>query len=146
MNGANASTAVAISRADFLGFLQEHPIAGLRVLEVLSARLRRADEMIGHAWFLHMAETLAKRLVEFAERTGPPAGGVLSIRWKGYRSLADDLETDPTTIRWWLARFRDNGLVSLERNRLIILQPEELRRGAMDAEVKDTIRSTLLSG
>lgn len=122
---------IVILRDDFLSFLQEHPRAALTVLAVLSRRLRRTDELIGDAIFLDVPTRIAKKLLELADTFGEEVeqGVEIAIRLR-QQDVANMVGASRESVNRFLALMEGRGLIHMEKQRITVLRPEELRRTA----------------
>lgn len=123
------STAVALedtlvcvlSRHDLERLIEVHPRVGLRLLEHVSARLMEAEAAAEELAFKPVAARLAGALLRLAERD--PAWTVHA----SHQELADMVASYRETVTLALNRFRDDGLVELERRCVRVVRPEGLR-------------------
>jgi CRP-like cAMP-binding protein len=127
-------------RDDFVRFLEAHPKAAVRLLAVLSRRLRDGMRQQEEATLLDAAGRVARALVRLAEeRGGPPGRG----EGDAFGPDARVVEAPPTqaqlaahvgltreSVNKWVRAFARRGAVRWEKGRLTVLRPEELRRRA----------------
>jgi len=59
-----------LSRGAFISHLRSFPMTSLNILEVMSVRLRRADDIIGNLALLDVFGRVARVLIDLAEREG----------------------------------------------------------------------------
>jgi len=122
---------LCLRRDDFLGFLNARFDAVLRVLEVLSHRLRDTDALLAETHFLDITSRLAKKILDLGKLFGVQEGGKIRI---GVRMTQKDLasmvgatrESINKQFRW----FREQRIVKLEDGYLTILDPVRLARRA----------------
>ena len=122
---------VVLERSDFLAFLQEQPQASLAVLAVLSRRLRRTDELIGDTIFLDVRARLCKKLLELADTFGEEVeqGVEIAIPLRR-RDLANMVGASREGMKRYLTELEGEGSVQIDKQRITLLRPEELRRNA----------------
>ena len=63
---SQATKTLVIKRMDFLEWLSERPQAALALLETLSLRMRRTDEVLADLAFMNLPSRLAKQLLDLA--------------------------------------------------------------------------------
>ena len=122
---------LCLRREDFLRLLSTRFEAVLRVLQVLSRRLRDTDALLAESYFLDVTSRLAKKILDLGRLFGVQQKGVIRI---GVRMTQKDLasmvgatrESVNKQFRW----FKEQGLVHLEDGYLTILDPVRLARRA----------------
>jgi CRP/FNR family transcriptional regulator len=104
----------------------------MAVLEAVSRRLRETDEMASDLAFLDVAGRLAKKLLELAVTHGVarPAGGTLIDLPITQEELANMIGVTRESVNRNLSDFRRMGLVQNQGRKLIIREPDRLRRRA----------------
>jgi CRP/FNR family transcriptional regulator, cyclic AMP receptor protein len=118
-----------LRRDDFLGLVNHNPEIAIALLSVLSRRLRATDEMIEDAMFLDVPGRLAKRLLALAERHGTRTEHGLEIALKlTQQDLAAMVGATRESVNKHLGWMRDHRLIRLDRQRIILLRPDELRK------------------
>lgn len=118
---------MVLHRHDFLKFLYRHPglVAGL--LAALSRRLRKADKALQDAIFLKLPARLAKCLLDIAKKHGTKTDRGIEIGLRlTQQDLADMIGASRVAVNKQLNTFKTEGLIDIDRHRLIIIQPEEL--------------------
>ena len=120
---------LVVTRDDFRRWLAERPKAALALLEVLSLRVRRTDEVLADLTFLDLPQRLAKRLVTLAaDRPADGKGGVkLRITQAG---LASMLGVSRESVNKQLNQFARQGWVRLARGSVIVQDFTALRQFA----------------
>lgn len=120
---------LALRRDDFLGFLRSHPSVGGDVLAILSRRLRRTNILVEDAVFLDLPARLAKRLLELGQRHGSNTQKGLEIGLRlSQQDLAAMVGVSRVAVSKQLSQFQAEGLLSIEKQCITILCPEELRK------------------
>lgn len=119
---------LTLDRHDFLNFLNTHPQLAVDMLTALSRRLRETDISLEDAVFLDLPARLAKRLLELSQKYGVKTDRGVEI---GLRLTQQDLAAlvgaSRVAVNKQLNLFRAKDLIDIQKRRLIILQPEELR-------------------
>jgi CRP/FNR family transcriptional regulator/CRP/FNR family cyclic AMP-dependent transcriptional regulator len=118
-----------LRREDFLAFVDRNPDVAIALLAVLSRRLRATNELIEEAVFLDVPGRLAKRLLDLAERHGKQTEQGVEIELKlTQQELAAMIGATRESVNKQLGWLRDHGLIQLDRQRITVLRPEELRK------------------
>lgn len=117
-------TAYLLRKGDFRRFCLQHPEVPLRVFAILGKRLRQLVSLIEAITFGTMRQRLARILLESYER-GEMEGTALT-----HEELAMRLGTVREVVSRNLARFQAEGIVRVDRRRIVICDPESLRAEA----------------
>lgn len=127
--GARSADAVAMERCllhvldrrDFLPLLQAHPEIAVRLLTVLSGRLRRTSGLVEDLIFLEQPVRLAKALLWLARRYGRGVPGGLAIELRlSQGELATFVGMRRESLNRQLAAWRADGLLELRSGRITI--------------------------
>jgi CRP/FNR family transcriptional regulator, cyclic AMP receptor protein len=122
---------LCLRRDDFLGFLAARFDAVLRVLEVLSRRLRDTDALLAESYFLDITSRMAKKILDLGKLFGVEEGGKVRIAVRlTQRDLASMVGATRESINKQFRWFREQGLVRLEEGYLTIVDPVRLARRA----------------
>jgi len=117
-----------LDRTDFLSFLIHNEQAIRAIMQVLSLRLRRTDDLVAEVCFLSVSARLAKRLLDLAgsqhqvDRSGNPNEVRLT-----QRELASLMGVSRETINKELKVLREKGMVTTARNIISIRDPDRLK-------------------
>jgi CRP/FNR family cyclic AMP-dependent transcriptional regulator len=114
----------ALHHEDFARLLDTSPLAAA-VIQVLTARMRRATDDTESLALFDVFGRLARRLLELADRYG--IGREMEIELS-QTDLASLVGATRETVNRALATFRQQGLIELRDQRIVILQPDLLRR------------------
>jgi CRP/FNR family transcriptional regulator, cyclic AMP receptor protein len=122
----------ALCRADFLELVERSPAVTARLLAALARIIRVANDMLGDLVFLDQPGRLAKKLLELAEVHGHPLDQQqveigLSLTQD---ELAAAIGASRTTVNRLLGLYEAQGIISLSRRRVVVRDPERLRRRA----------------
>ena len=116
--------AYAILPEDFARLLNISPLAA-SVIRVLTARMRRATDDTESLALFDVFGRLARRLLELADRYG---GGQEIDLELSQADLASLVGATRETVNRALAAFRQQGLIEQHGHRIVIMQPDLLRR------------------
>jgi CRP/FNR family transcriptional regulator/CRP/FNR family cyclic AMP-dependent transcriptional regulator len=121
--------ALVLYREEFLALLRQSPAAALAVMSGLAGMVRRLTAQVQDAAALDVPGRLAKKLLELAERHGQatPAGVRIALRLT-QQELAQMVGATRVSINQHLGSFQERGLLSMDREGITLLQPEQLRK------------------
>ena len=123
------SEVLVLNRSDFLALLKDNEKAMKSILCSLSLRLRKTDQLLEDTHFLNVSARFAKKLVELAETFGREKGNAIVIDLNLTQSdLAGMVGTSRESINKELKKLREKGLVRTENNRIVIPDPDRLKR------------------
>jgi CRP-like cAMP-binding protein len=135
--GARSATAVAVepvealalTRDQFLEFLAHHPAAALVMLHRVVGIVRRLNDQMQTMLSLDATGRIAKKLLDLAEQHGhqTPRGLDVGLRIS-QDQLAQMVGAARSTVNKQLGWFQERGILTLERERIFIHQPEQLRK------------------
>jgi CRP/FNR family transcriptional regulator, cyclic AMP receptor protein len=121
-----------LQREDFVHFLEAHPKAAVRLVEVLSRRLRESMRQQQEATFLDVSGRVASALLRLAEEDGIAAedgsGAIAVCRSLTQVQLAGMVGVTRESVNKWIGFFQRRGDLRWEKGRLTILRPDELRK------------------
>lgn len=132
-----SSSAVAMERTDtltmhrddFTSQVRQHPQIAIAILAVLAARLRQADELIENLTFLDVYGRVAKKLLDLAHDYGVDSDRGREIRLSlTQRDLASLVGATRESVNRVLSLYRERGLILVDRSRITVIKPNELRR------------------
>jgi CRP-like cAMP-binding protein len=105
------------------------PDIAIGLLRVLTKRLRDTDQLVQDAAFLDVGDRLAKKLLALMATHGRrlPGGDVELTLQLTQQELASMIGATRESVNKQLGAFRDKGLVAVDRQRITILRPEQLR-------------------
>lgn len=119
----------ALNRKDFLSFLINNEHAVRAILNSLSVRLRKTDDLLAEMCFLSLSARLAKKLVELAESQVPDDKNCRECILKiSQQELGDILGVSRESINKELKILRDKGILATSRNFIHIYDLESLKK------------------
>ena len=124
-----ASELLVVQRRDFIPFLERNPEISIRLLQVLSARLRRTSEIVEDRAFLNLPARLAKMLIDLAEEDGreTPDGVRVDLNMS-QKTLAALLGASRESLNKQLSAWQADGLIGMGRGYVVLSRPDELAR------------------
>jgi CRP-like cAMP-binding protein len=126
---ATGATEVLVMRKDeFHRIIHQYPDIALHLLRVMTKRLRDTDQLVQDAAFLDVAERLAKKLLQLLDSHGRRSerGLELDIHLT-QQDLAAMIGATRESVNKQLGAFRDRGILAVDRQRITILKPDQLR-------------------
>jgi CRP-like cAMP-binding protein len=116
------STVWSVERRALLQLLDEHPnLAGV-IIQSLAMRIQQLMQQVEDLSLRSVDERLARLLIEEAED-----GIVMRRKWDTQAEMASRLGTVTDVLNRSLRRFTEAGLIEVDRDRIRILNMQELR-------------------
>lgn len=116
-----------LKRSAILPILENYPCFSINVIEMLCSRLRRTNEMVEANVQLPMAARVARGILRLLHAYGKrvPAGYLIELKinqreFGGYVGLARE------NVNRQLSTFREQGLITLERGYITVLNRDAL--------------------
>jgi CRP-like cAMP-binding protein len=110
-----------LERRDFIPFVKDNPEVALHLMEVLCRRLRRTTEQVEDVMFLELPARLARVLQRFV---AAPDGRLQITQ----RELGQMIGVSRESTNKELRRWQRKGWISLEKNGIVVRQPEIVAR------------------
>jgi len=117
---AEESIVLGIKKSDFLGFLAKRPEVALRIIQVLSGRLRDAQARLKDI----AGERVEQRIASILLMISSKLGSEIPFTREEIANMAGT--TTETTIRV-MSRFKDEGVVQSKRGMTIIVDEDKLK-------------------
>jgi len=118
-----------IYRDDFLNLLNQHPQIAISLLKELAQRLRKADMQIKSLSLKDAQGRVGCVLIMLADDLGKMYKGQVIVEGlPTQQELANMAGTSRETVSRVLAKFEKNGLIKVERRKLIILEYEKMKQ------------------
>ncbi|MCP4372718.1 MAG: Crp/Fnr family transcriptional regulator [Deltaproteobacteria bacterium] len=125
------STIYMLRRNDFLLFLQSNISAMKSILSQLTDRLRNTDDFLESTCFLSVSARLAKKLLDLTESYGQKDGDSVYIDLNlTQKELGDMIGSTRESINKELKILRDKGLITMQENKIQIIDMTRLKRRA----------------
>jgi len=108
---------VGINRSDFQRLLERHPAISLKLLRILSARLRKANSRMQSLAYMDVAGRLARYFLDLAREHGQRLGnGWVVVRRPTHADIAHSIGTSRETVSRLINDFEsDTGMVNKGR-------------------------------
>lgn len=119
-------TVCVMSRIDIEGLIKEHPAVAVRMVDLMSRRLREAEDRLEQVAFRSVPVRLSKLLLSLSSGDGEVAG-------YSHQELADMIGTSRETVSRALVELKAEGIVDIERRHLQIVD-----RAALEALAERT--------
>jgi len=117
----DASRLIGIRKADFWSFLLKHPAVALKIISLLSGRLREAQNRLRDL----AGERVEQRLARLLLRLSDKLGAILPFTRQELSDMSGT--TTETTIRT-LSQWKDQGIISSVRGKTTITDEKKLRK------------------
>jgi CRP-like cAMP-binding protein len=118
---------LVLDRRDVLPLVEQEPSIAIRLLEVVSQRLRRTSEQVEDLSFEGVPLRLAKALLRLADLQGTarqPKPRILITQ----KALGQTVGLSRESINKHLQCWRQAGLIAIDKGACILLEPETLRQ------------------
>lgn len=124
------TTLLVISRSDFQTLLLDNPRLSVRVIELLSRRLRQANRHIEELTFLNARSRVTSTLLHLAEAHGRPARNADTriARRLTHAELAKLVGVTRETVTKVLGELQDDKLIRVVRGEIVIADMDGLRQ------------------
>ncbi|HEY1401576.1 MAG TPA: Crp/Fnr family transcriptional regulator [Terriglobales bacterium] len=125
-----------LERRNVLAFLEKHPSACLRLVEVFCQRMRLTDERIGEVAMLQLPARLARALLRIANEQKVLSNAKDQALTIGLsqRELGNLIGAAREPVNKCLSVWQRSGIVQVEDGRIIILNRDKLEKVAEEAD------------
>ncbi len=124
---------VALGREEFLAVLAHDFGLTKKILKTLSARLRRANDVIESLALQDVGGRLARYLVRLADESGQPAvDGYYAVHRPTHQEIANSIGATRETVTRMLKQFEDRKLIKVKGTTVWV--PAEVPSGARENE------------
>jgi CRP-like cAMP-binding protein len=118
----------AMSKSDFLEFLEKNPELNLRMIKLIGMKLRRVESKVEDLIFKNVRERLITFLLRFAEAFGKIKDRQITVpKFLSQDEIAHMTGASRQTVATILNELRQEGLIDFTTKSLTILKPERLR-------------------
>jgi CRP-like cAMP-binding protein len=124
------TTTLMLSRGTFLELMREHPPLVEHLLRALGRLVRRLSEQASDFVFLDLPGRVAKVLLRLAEDAGHDMPGIPAEITVTQGLLAEMAGGSRQSVNQILQSFQQRGVLELHGRRLLINDPDQLRRRA----------------
>ena len=120
---------LAIPGADFMALLESRADLALSVTRLVGLRRQRIETRLRSILFLPSRPRLIRVLVELVETHGERTGTRYAIRFPlSHQDFAGLIGVSRETVTLTLGQLQAEGLIAVERRRVVLLDLERLRR------------------
>lgn len=119
---AESTEILTLDQKDLFDYLAENPEAAVAILNELSLRLRRTDQLLSDAAFCNLPSRLSKRLLELAARYGQPSdeGEILINMRLKQQDLADMVGATRESVNKTLKSYKQKEMITVEKGFITI--------------------------
>ena len=122
-----------LAQADFFAVLARDFSLTRRILQTLSARLRKANEVIESMALLDVGGRLARYLLRLADESGqPPVDGYFLVTRPTHQEIANSIGATRETVTRMLKQFESRKLIRTKGS--MVWVPSEVPPGARENE------------
>jgi CRP-like cAMP-binding protein len=123
------SELLMLERRDLVPFLESNPQICLKLLAVLSGRLRRTNELMADIAFYDLPKRLAKQLLRLRTPATDAAAAPVKRRLScSQNELANMIGASRENVNRCLKEWQRRGIVDLEDGRIVLTAPAELEK------------------
>jgi CRP-like cAMP-binding protein len=124
---------LAIAREDFFGLLSRDFALTRKILQTMSARLRRSNEVIESLALQDVGGRLARYLVRLADESGQsPVDGYYAVHRPTHQEIANSIGATRETVTRMLKQFEDRKLIRIKGATVWV--PADVPPGARENE------------
>lgn len=117
-----------LRNADMEKLLENHPRLAIKLLRIMSKRLRQAHLLVRDLALHDAYGRLAGLLLRFSRREGKRTDeGIILDMELTRQEMASMIGTSRETVARILSRFQKDGMLSLDKQRIVLLDEEKLR-------------------
>ena len=111
----------SIRRKEFISLINDNPLIAVKLLSVLSQRLRDANSKIGNLALLDVYGRLARILMDFAKIEGRKLeNGKIAFRRPTHQAIANMIGTSRETVTRTLGDLHRRGYIQISGKEIII--------------------------
>lgn len=115
------SKILILERLNFAGYLEKSPTLTLKILKVLSKRLRIADEQIGSLALLDVYGRIARFLINLARQEGKTIGDEIHVEHRlTHQEIAGMIGTSRETVSRTFADLQKRNLITIADKKIVI--------------------------
>lgn len=138
---AEDSEVLAIPADDFLALLESRADLALSVTRLVGLRRRRIENRLRNILFLPSRARLVRLLIELVEAHGELLGTRYAIRFPlTHQDLASLIGVTRETVTLTLGQLQEEGLIAIERQRVIVTSMRRLRQEATGGTTSEPTR------
>ncbi|MBI3969067.1 MAG: Crp/Fnr family transcriptional regulator [Chloroflexi bacterium] len=119
-----------LQRRDFLAFLEPRPRLALRMLRLLSGRVRRHAQTVQDAVFQDVSARLARAILDLADAPERAGSAYVVAAPPTQSELAGMIGATRESVNKWLGFYERHGVIRRHGRELCILRPDVLRQRA----------------
>jgi CRP-like cAMP-binding protein len=124
---------VSLARAEFLAVLARDFSLTRKILQTLSSRLRKANDVIESMALLDVGGRLARYLIRLADESGQAAvDGFIVVNRPTHQEIANSIGATRETVTRMLKQFEDRKLIRIKGSTVWV--PAEVPPGARENE------------
>lgn len=122
------TTLIVFEQSDFEGLILEHPSIGVKLLQELSGRLRRAQQNVRDLALKDSSAKVAGLLLFLAKKYGEDKKGKIILDLSlTQKEMANMIGSSRETVSRVLGKLENDGLIKTSRKKITIYEPDKIK-------------------
>ena len=119
----------AINKSDLAEFINKNPGLNIKISKLIGLKLRSYSERIEDLVFKDANQRIISFILRLSNKSGKELGGQVFIKpFLKHQDIGEITACSRQTVNYLLTDLRDKGIIDFDRNKLIILNPHELKK------------------
>ncbi len=119
----------AINKNDLAEFINKNPALNLKLTKLIGLKLRSYSERIEDLIFKDANQRIISFILRLSQKNGKELGGQIFIKpFLKHQDIGEITACSRQTVNYLLTDLRNKGVINFDRNKLIILNPAELKK------------------
>ncbi|MCL5030857.1 MAG: Crp/Fnr family transcriptional regulator [Bacteroidetes bacterium] len=119
----------AINKNDLAEFINKNPSLNLKLTKLIGLKLRSYSERIEDLVFKDANQRIISFILRLSQKSGKELGGQIFIKpFLKHQDIGEITACSRQTVNYLLTDLRDKGIINFDRNKLVILNPTELKK------------------
>ena len=119
----------AINKNDLAEFIDKNPALNLKLTMLIGLKLRSYSERIEDLIFKDANQRIISFILRLSQKNGKEIGGQIFIKpFLKHQDIGEITACSRQTVNYLLTDLRNKGVINFDRNKLIILNPAELKK------------------
>ena len=119
----------AINKNDLAAFIEKNPELNLKLTRILGLKLRSFSERIEDLIFKDAHQRVASFILRYADKNGRKVGDQIFVKpFLKHQNIGELTACSRQTVNYILTDLRSKGIIDFDRNKLIINNPDEIKK------------------
>lgn len=119
----------AINKNDLAEFINKNPALNIKLTKLIGLKLRSYSERIEDLIFKDANQRIISFILRLSQKNGKELGGQIFIKpFLKHQDIGEITACSRQTVNYLLTDLRNKGVINFDRNKLIILNPAELKK------------------